>query len=234
MTVVDPAAYLMQMLNPIDKKHLHANKTLVSVTQKHLSSSSEYPLGLYFQDGSSLQADILIGDDGPFGSMRTHVLGASHPATAPVFMNFLSAVAHVPPEEAKKYLGDKFGDKKAGRRYEHVGKGSWFLSAYLDEFFTCLGSFYTGEQYDLRQFTRETTYEELKARFSNLADGEGVTKVRSFFFSLSLLPPLPLTTPFFDQHTNHYPRSYPPFPVSASSPKSNTPQPQPTSTPASP
>ncbi|KAL6704600.1 hypothetical protein ACN47E_008110 [Coniothyrium glycines] len=188
VTVVDPAAYLMQMLNPVGKRRLHPNKTLISVTQQKITSTSDFPLGLYFQDGTNIQADVLVGDDGAFGNMRGHVLGPSHPATAPVFMNFLSAVAHVPVDQAKKYLGPKFGDKKAGRRFEHIGQGSWFLSAYLDGFFTTLGSFYTGESYDLSQFTRSTTVEELKARFGGLADGEGVVKVLSTFSGLRLIP----------------------------------------------
>lgn len=175
VTVVDPKPFLQQMLNGTEESRLHANKTLISVTQK--DGSSKYPLELKFQDGTTQNADILIGDDGPMGFIRSEVLGAKHPAVAPVFMKFLSAVAHVPPNEAEKLLGDKYGNRNLGRRFERVGQGSWFLNAYLEGFSTCLGSFYTEESYDLTKFTRGTSVEELRARFGNLARGEGIAHV---------------------------------------------------------
>lgn len=185
VTVVDPAAYLMQMLNPINSSRLHTSKRLVSVTQQ---KKSDYPLKLKFEDGTAVDADVLVGDDGTFGTMRSHVLGVDHPATAPVFMNFLSAVAHVDPNEAEKLLGSRYGDRAAGRRFEHVGLGSWFLNAYLDGFSTCLGSFYTAEQYDIRQFTRTTSAAEIRARFGNLADSEGIIKLLTSYSGLRLIP----------------------------------------------
>jgi salicylate hydroxylase len=151
------------MLNGTDESRLHPNKTLVSIIRKDLSA--KYPLELKFQDGTIQHADVLIGDDGPFGQMRSEVLGAKHPANPPVFMNFLSAV------------GQKYGNRDLGRRFERVGTGSWFLNAYLEGFSTCLGSFYTEESYDLSQFTRATSVHELTARFGNLKRGEGITGV---------------------------------------------------------
>lgn len=178
VTVVDPAPFLTEMLNGTDSKRLHPNKTLVSVIQ-HTQSSAAHPLELRFQDGSVQYADVLIGDDGPFGLMRSQVLGSTHPATQPVFMNVLSAVAHVAPKDAEKYLGHRYGDKEAGRRFERVGLGSWFLNAYLDDFFTCLGSFYSGERYNMSHFTRATSAEELRARFGGLQEGDGIIEVSS-------------------------------------------------------
>ncbi|KAH4804230.1 FAD-dependent monooxygenase elcH [Parastagonospora nodorum] len=186
VTVVDPKPFLQQMLNGTDESRLHPNKTLVSITRKDLSA--KYPLELKFQDGSIQHADVLIGDDGPFGQMRSEVLGAKHPANAPVFMNFLSAVAHVAPDDAEKLLGQKYGNRDLGRRFERVGMGSWFLNAYLEGFSTCLGSFYTEEAYDLSQFTRTTSVKELTARFSNLKRGEGITGILSGYSGLRLIP----------------------------------------------
>jgi salicylate hydroxylase len=163
------------MLNGTDESRLHPNKTLVSIIRRDLSA--KYPLELKFQDGTIQHADVLIGDDGPFGQMRSEVLGAKHPANPPVFMNFLSAVAHVEPNAAEKLLGQKYGNRDLGRRFERVGTGSWFLNAYLEGFSTCLGSFYTEESYDLSQFTRATSVHELTARFGNLKRGEGITGV---------------------------------------------------------
>lgn len=102
VAVVDPAPFLMQMLNGTDTSRLHANMTLVDIQQPTESG----PLQLTFNDGTEITADVLIGDDGPIGLMRSHVLGATDPATFPVFMNFLSAVGHVPPKEARQLLGN--------------------------------------------------------------------------------------------------------------------------------
>ena len=167
----------MEMLNGTDPARLHPNKTLIEV--KALPDSHDHPLELHFNDGSTLEADALIGDDGPVGFMRSHVLGPANAATYPVFMNFLSAVSHVPPTAARKFLGMPFGDKNAGYRFERVGNGSWFLNAYLDGFFTCLGSFYTTEDYDLSQFTRPTSREELQSKFGHFQGGDGMVEVRS-------------------------------------------------------
>ena len=176
VAVVDPAPFLMEMLNGTDSARLHPNKTLIEV--KALPDSSNHPLELHFNDGSTLEADVLIGDDGPVGFMRSHVLGPSDAATYPVFMNFLSAVGHVPPEAARKLLGMPFGDKHSERRFERVGNGSWFLNAYLDGFFTCLGSFYSTEKYDLSKFTRPTSREELQSKFGDFQGGDGMVEVR--------------------------------------------------------
>ena len=181
VAVVDPAPFLMEMLNGTDSARLHANTTLLKVTS--LDESSKHPLELYFDDGTTLQADVLIGDDGAVGFMRSHVLGRDNIASYPVFMNFLSAVGHVPPKDAHKLLGSPFGDKHAHRRFERVGKGSWFLNAYLDGFFTCLGSFYTTENYNLSEFTRPTSPEELQSKFGSFENGDGIVEVslRLFF-----------------------------------------------------
>ena len=177
VAVVDPAPFLMEMLNGTDPARLHPNKTLIEV--KTLPDSYDHPLELHFDDGSTLEADVLIGDDGPVGFMRSHVLGPSNAATYPVFMNFLSAVSHVPPGAAREFLGRPFGDKNAEHRFERVGNGSWFLNAYLDGFFTCLGSFYTTESYNLSEFTRPTSRQELQSKFGDFEGGDGMVEVKS-------------------------------------------------------
>lgn len=170
---MDPAPFLMQMLNGTDSSRLHPNKTLVNIKPQGDSG----PLDLTFNDGSTLTADVLIGDDGLAGFMRSYVLGPNDATTYPVFMNFLSAVGHVPPSDARRLLGRRFGNPKSQHRFERVGNGSWFLNAYLDGFFTCLGSFYSTEDYDLSQFTRATTPEELAHYFQDFRGGYGIVEV---------------------------------------------------------
>ena len=168
----------MEMLNGTDLDRLHPNTTLLEV--KNLPETAEHPLELHFDDGTILQADVLIGDDGAVGFMRSYVLGPEDLSTYPVFMNFLSAVGHVPPKDAHKFLGSPFGDVHANHRFERVGKGSWFLNAYLDQFFTCLGSFYTTENYNLSEFTRSTSREELQSKFGSFKDGDGIVEVCAY------------------------------------------------------
>lgn len=173
VAVVDPAPFLMQMLNGTDEKRLHPNMTLVNIEPQIESG----PIELTFQDGTKHTTDILIGDDGPVGLMRSHVLGANNPDTMPVFMNILSAVGHVPPQDAHKLLGSPYGEIESHHRFERCGDGAFLLSAYLDNFFTTLGSFYSDEDYDLSQFTRATTPEELAEKFGGFEGGEGIVKV---------------------------------------------------------
>jgi salicylate hydroxylase len=175
VAVVDPAPFLMEMLNGTSEKRLHPNMTLVDISPQ----SDDGPIDLTFQDGTKLTADVLIGDDGPVGLMRSYVLGREHEATYPVFMNILSAVGHVPPKDARKLLGSPYGEIESQRRYERVGDGAFLLSAYLDGFFTTLGSFYSEEDYDLSQFTRATTPKELEHYFGNFAGGNGIVEVSS-------------------------------------------------------
>ena len=80
MAVVDPAPFMMQMLNGTDERRLHANMTLINI--KHSSGGS--PLQLTFIDGTHITADALIADGGLLSPVRGHVLGPQDPATHPV------------------------------------------------------------------------------------------------------------------------------------------------------
>ncbi|KAH8731623.1 hypothetical protein GQ44DRAFT_699006 [Phaeosphaeriaceae sp. PMI808] len=185
--VVDPVAFLGQMLNGVDKKRLHANQTLISIREQVVLTSKDYPLSLELSDGTIFEVDVLIGDDGPRGRIRSDVLGAEHPATLPVFMNFLTAVAMTTFEEAKKYLPN-FGDKLTGRRFEHVGQGVAYFSSHLETFFGVAGFFYTAELYDINQFVRPTTSEEIIARFGRFESGGAVARIFNTFSNHMLIP----------------------------------------------
>ena len=170
------------MLRDIDPSRLHANTSLVDIKAK----SDSGPVELAFDDGISMTADVLIGDDGIMSTLRPYVLGPQDDATFPVFMNFLSAVGHVPPKEAQRLIGSPYTDRT--HRWERVGNGSWFLDAYLDGFFTCLGSFYTEEDYDLSQFTRETTPEEIRHYWKDYEGSEGIIEALTKYTGLRLIP----------------------------------------------
>ncbi|KXT10987.1 hypothetical protein AC579_5013 [Pseudocercospora musae] len=96
VAVVDPAPFMMQLLNGTDESRLHPNMTLVDI--KHDSEGS--PLELTFIDGSRVSADVLIADGGLLSP----------------FMNFLSAVGHAPPKEAHRLLGSPYADERVQHR----------------------------------------------------------------------------------------------------------------------
>ncbi|TKX25780.1 hypothetical protein C1H76_1926 [Elsinoe australis] len=183
VTVIDPAEWLKLMLEETPKENLHPNKTLVDI-----KDPEDGPLEITFHDGTKVNADVLITDGGLWGSTRKYVLGPDNVATYPRFMNVLSAIAHVPPKEARKLLGSPYGEIESGYRFERVGSGSWFLNAYLDWFFTCLGSFYTTEKYNLTQFVRPTTDEELEHYFSGFKDGDNLVEILSTYSGKMLIP----------------------------------------------
>lgn len=86
------------------------------------------------------------------------------------------------------------GNPNNEHRFERIGNGSWFLNAYLDNFFTCLGSFYTTEDYDLSQFTRATTPEELEHYFRGFEGGNGIVEV-DVSSPLIHIPPIFMNSP---------------------------------------
>ncbi|KAG8630180.1 hypothetical protein KVT40_001799 [Elsinoe batatas] len=183
VTVIDPASWLKLMLEEYPKESLHPNKTLVGI-----KDPEDGPIEVSFNDGTTVKADVLITDGGLWGSTRKYVLGPDNVATYPRFMNVLSAIAHVPPKEARKLLGAPYGEIESGYRFERVGSGSWFLNAYLDGFFTCLGSFYTTENYNLTQFARPTSDAELAKYFSGFKDGDNLVEILSSYSGKMLIP----------------------------------------------
>ncbi|PNS21565.1 Protein STB3 [Sphaceloma murrayae] len=183
VTVIDPAEWLKLMLEHTPESHLHPNHTLLDI-----KDPEDGPLELTFTNGKKVKADVLIADGNLWGSTRQYVLGPDNVATYPRFMNVLSAIAHVPPKEARKLLGSPYGEIESGYRFERVGSGSWFLNAYLDGFFTCLGSFYTTEDYNLTNFARPTSEQELTKYFSGFKDGDNLVEILSTYSGMMLIP----------------------------------------------
>nr|AIW00664.1 Hydroxylase [Shiraia sp. slf14] len=184
VVVVQPAAFLKEMLGGLVPEALHTNKKLVSVTH---SDRSAHPLDIHFEDGSTHHVDVLIGDDGPMGVMRSLVIGSDHSATKPVFEGYLTAVCMVPPEEnIAQYLDPSYAAKDAGRRFERIGNKSWVNNE--NSLRAILGTFYTDEDYNVSQPLRSTTSEELQEHFKDFEGGAGITDALTKFSGLRLIP----------------------------------------------
>jgi salicylate hydroxylase len=113
------AALLHELLEPLPKDRLHANKKLSKIEDQ------KEGLLLTFEDGSEARADALIGADGIFGALRAHVLGADHEAVKPVPAGWAGAMNMVPYPEAKTKLAGEFLNDK--RQYGWVSDGGIFI-----------------------------------------------------------------------------------------------------------
>lgn len=97
--ILHRAALLHELLEPISKEQLHPKKKLSEIQKRGER------LLLKFEDGAEVEADALIGADGIFGTVRTHVLGANHDAVQPVAAGWAGAMNMVPYSKAEAKLG---------------------------------------------------------------------------------------------------------------------------------
>ncbi|KAI0408849.1 salicylate hydroxylase [Xylaria palmicola] len=96
------ASLLRELLAPLPKDALHANKKLVTI------KTGDECVGLSFQDGSVYQFDAVIGADGIFSSVRDHVLGDQAAKYAASPAGFWDCRNLVPFDKAKAVLGDEY------------------------------------------------------------------------------------------------------------------------------
>jgi salicylate hydroxylase len=113
------AALLHELLKPLPKDRLHANKKLSKIEEQ------KEGLLLKFEDGSGVHADALIGADGIFGTIRAHVLGADHEAVRPVPAGWAGVMNMVPYPKAEAKLNTDFLDDN--RQYGWVSDGGIFI-----------------------------------------------------------------------------------------------------------
>jgi salicylate hydroxylase len=93
---------------------MHTNKKLVAI--------DEQPNGLLltFEDGSTIATDALIGADGIFGFVRSHILGKDHAAAKPVPAGWAGAMNLVTYTKAQSKLGAEI--LQQNRQYGWVGE----------------------------------------------------------------------------------------------------------------
>ncbi|KAI9708183.1 MAG: hypothetical protein M1820_004137 [Bogoriella megaspora] len=134
--IVHRAAFLRELLAPLPRENMHTNKKLVAVEK-----AQENSLLLRFANGSTAEVDALIGADGLFGFVRSHVLGADHEAVEPVAAGWAAVHNLVPFAKARDKLGAHLFDQD--RQYGWIGDGGLMMHDVLSngETVQCVGAF---------------------------------------------------------------------------------------------
>lgn len=113
--MVHRAALLQELLEPVPSEYMHTNKKLVAIDDAPQGNG----LVLKFEDGTTTSVDALIGADGIFGYVRSHILGMDHPAVKPVAAGWAGSANLVPFEKARDELGAQWFEEN--RQYGWVG-----------------------------------------------------------------------------------------------------------------
>ncbi len=98
MVTYNRAAFLNGLVRNVDPKSTKLNKRCIDVTSSP-ENHSRYVL--HFQDGTSTEADVIIGADGVKSTVRKIVAG-EQAATHLSFSNVVAYSGLVPMEEMKK------------------------------------------------------------------------------------------------------------------------------------
>ncbi|KAG9255696.1 salicylate hydroxylase [Emericellopsis atlantica] len=120
------ASLLRELLAPLPQDVLHPNKRLDAITPQDDGS-----VAVSFADGTVHTFDAVIGADGIFSSVRSHVLGkqaAKHAATPG---GFWDARALVSLDKAKATLGEDLFE--LDRQYGWAGDGAFIMHDVLED-----------------------------------------------------------------------------------------------------
>ncbi|KAF2153548.1 putative salicylate hydroxylase [Myriangium duriaei CBS 260.36] len=95
--------------------------------RKHLDTIVEQPDGtlqVKFHDGTTEEADAVIGCDGIKSSVRVWMFGDDHPASHPQYTHCYAYRGLIPVDRFRQELGDDL----ASNSYFHLGKDGHFLT----------------------------------------------------------------------------------------------------------
>lgn len=144
---------------------MHANKKL-STVEEHSNA-----IVLHFDDGSTAETDALIGADGLFGCVRSHVLGANHPAVKPVAAGWAGARNLVSYDKASSKLGSELFEED--RQYGWIGEGGFFMHDVLNDgkMVQCVGTSIDRDRNPSSERRRSIDRQYLEDAFSKWLDG---------------------------------------------------------------
>jgi salicylate hydroxylase len=166
--VVHRASLLHELLAPLPKGIMHANKKVVAIEP---SCIGRHDLKILFQDGCAENFDAIIGADGIFGSVRSFVL-EDHPEehiAAPG--GFWDCVNLVPFEKARTVLGDEYFQED--RQYGWVGDGAFLMHDVLENrsMVQCVVSVAEKTMTEINDRSRPVSKEILKNILKSWLDG---------------------------------------------------------------
>ncbi|SPJ72163.1 related to salicylate 1-monooxygenase [Fusarium torulosum] len=118
---VHRAKFLHALASIVPDGIVQFGKRLVRVSERGESTL------LHFADGTTANADCVIGADGVHSNMRKHLLGAATPEAAPVFSGIVAYRGLIPMEHANEAL-----DKYAHDAYLWCGDEGMVMSYPID------------------------------------------------------------------------------------------------------
>ena len=101
-STIHRAHFLDELIKLVEPHRAHFGKRVVEIRE----SGDHDPIALRFGDGTTAEADVVIGADGIHSVVRQHILGADHPAAHAFFTGAIAYRATVPIDRAKTTLGD--------------------------------------------------------------------------------------------------------------------------------
>ena len=107
MQSVHRAHFLNELVHLVPAQRAHFNKRLVGVEDR----GEDQGVQLSFKDGTTVDADAVIGADGIHSVLRVCLLGKDHPAAYPVFAGAVAYPALVPMDRATESLGAEYAQK---------------------------------------------------------------------------------------------------------------------------
>lgn len=122
--VLHRASILRELLAPLPKSILHANKKLSKI------DTSDENIRLTFEDGSVDNFDAVIGADGIFSTIRQHVLQDTEGKYVASPAGFWDSRNLVPFDKAKSVLGEEYFE--LDRQYGWVGPGALIMHDILE------------------------------------------------------------------------------------------------------
>ncbi|CRG86672.1 hypothetical protein PISL3812_03682 [Talaromyces islandicus] len=159
-------AHFIDELNKLAEPHrTHFGKRLVEVRE----GSEDDPITLKFGDGSSAEADMVVGADGIHSVVRKHILGALHPAANAFFSGAIAYRCTVPIARAKALLGEDGVRPQFAMKCGQDGLVFGFPMSNFTLYYIAVVTFNNGPvPHDQWMVTPDVA--DLRARFANYED----------------------------------------------------------------
>nr|POF02488.1 6-methylsalicylic acid decarboxylase ata [Quercus suber] len=162
-STIHRAHFLDALIKLVEPHRIHLNKKVLEICE----DDENEPVVLRFRDGTSEEADVVIGADGIHSYTRKYILGPDHIAAGAFFTGSIIYRTVVPMQVAKEVLGDLRQD--FGIRCGKDGLVFGFPLAQRTFYFIAVVTLNNGPvPYD--QWHLPTDLEKLKQHFSGFSD----------------------------------------------------------------